>query len=79
MAKKLKRFKTRNGKDTDIFHSMEYAKMKYPERKAKAFDKSYLGKLTERDKNLMRGYAQAKIEEIQAFKYRHPKYVRKSL
>ena len=39
----VKKFKTFNGKDTDIFHSHEYAKTKYPKRRSNAFDKAYLG------------------------------------
>lgn len=47
-------------------------------RQAMAFNKPFLDSLTARDKYLMRGYAQAKIEEMQAFKYKHPKYKRET-
>lgn len=67
-------FKTFRGHDTDILHSTVYAKAKYPMRKAMAFNKPFLDSLSERDRCLMRGYAQAKVEEVQAYKFRHPDY-----
>lgn len=70
-------FKTFKGRKTDILHSTIYAKAKYPMRQAMAFDKPFLNSLSERDKNLMRGYAQAKVEEMQAYKFKHPDYKRK--
>ena len=74
---KAKIFKTKNGKPTDILHSYNYYKAPYSSRRASAFDKDFLSKLSNRDKLLMRGYAQAKIEDMQAFTYRNPIYVRK--
>ena len=70
-------FATKNGVVTDIFHSYPYYKLSYTERRDTAFNKEFLDTLSERDKYLMRGYAQAKVEEVQAFKYRNPKYKRK--
>lgn len=74
---KTRVFATKNGLVTDIMHSYPYYKMSYKERRDTAFNKEFLETLSERDKYLMRGYAQAKVEEVQAFKYRHPKYERK--
>lgn len=69
-------FKTAKGNETDIFHSQAYRKSKYPMRQAMAFNKPFLDGLSERDRNLMRGYAQAKVEEMQAYKYHHKDYER---
>lgn len=70
-------FKTKNGLTTDILHSYDYYKAPYGSRKASAFDKDFLSKLSNRDKLLMRGYAQAKVEDMRAFIYRNPNYIRK--
>ena len=70
-------FATKNGVVTDIFHSYPYYKLSYKDRRDTAFNKEFLDTLSERDKYLMRGYAQAKVEEVQAFKYRNPEYKRK--
>lgn len=72
-----RRFATANGTVTDIMHSYAYNKMPYRQRQDAAFNKDFLETLTERDKYLMRGYAQAKIEELNAFKYKNPNYKRK--
>ena len=69
-------FKTKKGKPTDIFHSYGFYKSPYRVRQAMAFDKPFLNSLSERDRNLMRGYAQAKVEEVQAFNYKNPNYKR---
>lgn len=71
-------FRTKKGKSTDIMHSYGYYKAPYKVRRAMAFNKPFLNSLSERDRYLMRGYAQAKVEEVQAFKYKHPSYVRVS-
>ena len=76
MAKKT--FKSKSGKTTDIMHSYGYYKMPYKARKDMAFNKDFLSQLSERDKYLMRGYAQAKVEEVQAYKYNNPGYKRKT-
>lgn len=73
----MKKFKTFKGRETDILHSSAYASAKYPMCQAMAFNKPFLNSLSDRDKYLMRGYAQAKVEEMQAFKYKHPDYKRK--
>lgn len=73
MAKAKRKFYTANGNETDIFHSYEYGKMKYPQRRALAFDKNFLGELTQRDRYLMQGYAQAKVEEAQAYRFNNRK------
>ena len=73
MSKKLS---TRNGKVTDIFHSYPYYTATAKQRRDLAFDKNVLSVLSERDKLLMRGYAQAKVEEVQAFRYKNPNYKR---
>jgi DNA polymerase III delta subunit len=70
--------KTKNGKETDIFHSYPYYKATAKQRNDLAFNKQALGELTERDKLLMRGYGQRIVEETQAFKYNNPDYVRKT-
>lgn len=71
-------FKSKNGKTTDIMHSHDYHKSTFQNRRKMAFDKKYLSNLSDRDKYLMRGYAQAKVEELQAFRYRNPVYKRKA-
>ncbi len=71
-------FRTKKGKETDIMHSYDYYKASYGQRSAAAFDKKFLSDLSARDKYLMRGYAQAKVEEMQAFKYKNPNYTRKA-
>lgn len=76
MAKKT--FKSKSGKTTDIMHSYGYYKMPYKARRDMAFNKDFLAQLSERDKYLMRGYAQAKVEEVQAYKFNNPKYNRKT-
>ena len=75
MANKV--FKTKSGKETDIMHSYGYYKSPYRARREMAFNKTFLNSLSERDKNLMRGYAQAKIEEMQAFRFNNPDYQRR--
>lgn len=71
-------FKSKKGKSTDILHSYDYYKSSFQNRRKMAFDKKYLSNLSDRDKYLMRGYAQAKVEEVQAFRYKNPNYVRKA-
>lgn len=75
---KTRQFKTKSGKTTNILNSYEYYRSPYKKRSEKAFSKTYLGTLSERDKNLMRGYAQRIVEEQSAFRYKHPHYVRKT-
>ena len=75
---KAKVFKTKGGKATDIFHSMEHLSASAKTRRDRAFSSPYLEKLTARDKYLMRGYAQAIVEQQQAFKYKNPNYKRKT-
>lgn len=75
MAKQ--KFYTKKGKQTDIYHSYGYAKAPYAMRQQMAFNKDFLGILSQRDKDLMRGYAQRVVEEQNAFRYNHPQYKRK--
>lgn len=72
------KFYTRNGKETDVLHSYGWYKGKASMRNAMAFDKVFLDSLSQRDRNLMRGYAQAKVEQAQAFRYNNPNYQRKT-
>lgn len=73
-----KSFKSKNGKTTDILHSHAYYKAPFRMRQEMAFNKEFRETLTERDKYLMMGYAQAKVEESRAYRYNHKKYVRKN-
>ena len=80
MAKERKprQFVTKKGKPTNILNSYDYYKTSYRGRREKAFSPTYLVTLNERDKNLMRGYAQRIVEEQQAYRYHNPDYVRKT-
>lgn len=69
-----RKFKTKNGKSTDILHSKEFYGAPYPVRRASAFNPEFISTLSQRDKDLMRGYAQAKVEEMQAYLFKHPDY-----
>lgn len=70
-------FRTKRGKETDIMHSYGYYKSPYRVRQAMAFNKPFLNSLSERDRYLMRGYAQAKVEEMQVFRFNNPDYQRR--
>ena len=78
LARIIYTFRTKNGKETDIFHSYPYYTATAKQRNDLAFNKSVLGELSERDKLLMRGYGQRIVEEQQAFKYNNPDYQRKT-
>lgn len=77
MAQKRK-FYTKKGKETDIMHSYNYYSSPYAARRDAAFNKEFLSTLSQRDLDLMRGYAQAKVEEVSAFRYNNPNYKRKA-
>jgi len=73
-----RQFKTFKGKPTDIVHSSEYNKASFGSRKASAFNKDFLKKLSRDDKLIMLGYAQAKKEDQIAFNFKNPNYKRKT-
>lgn len=73
-----RKFKTANGKDTDIYHSYGYACAPYQMRQQMAFNKEFRKGLSERDKYLMQGYAQRVVEEQNAFKFNNPDYKTKN-
>lgn len=73
-----RKFYTAKGKETDIMHSYGYAKAPYQMRQQTAFNKDFLGELSQRDRLLLRGYAQRVKEEQNAFNYNHPAYKRKN-
>lgn len=57
-------------KTCDILHSSFFNGMSYKERQDFAFNKEELAKLSQRDKDLMRGYAQNIVEKQKAYKYK---------
>lgn len=72
--------KTRNGKETDIFHSADYLSMSYKDRERLAFSKensAVKSQLTEADKLRMQGYAQAKSEQSKAYAFKNSKKKKK--
>jgi len=71
-------FRTKNGKETDIFHSYPYYTATAKQRNDLAFNKTVMSKLSERDKLLLRGLAEKIIRDNEAFKYRNPNYQRKT-
>lgn len=71
-------FRTKNGKETDIFHSYPYYKATAKQRNDLAFNKQILSKLSEKDQWLLRGLAEKIIRDNEAFKYRNPDYQRKT-
>lgn len=75
---KTKTFKTKKGKPTNILNSYDFYKSRYSGRREMAFSKEFHENLSERDKNLMRGYAQRVVEEQKAFRHNNPTYVRKT-
>ena len=72
------RFKTKNGKETDIFHSYPYYKATAKQRNDLAFNKEIISKLSDKDKWLLRGWAEKIVRDNEAFKYNNPDYVRKT-
>lgn len=71
-------FRTKNGKETDIFHSYPYYKATAKQRNDLAFNKELISKLSEKDQWLLRGLAEKIIRDNEAFKYRNPNYQRKT-
>jgi len=71
-------FKTKNGKETDVFHSYKYYKATAKQRNDLAFNKEIISKLSERDKLLLRGLAEKIVRDNEAFKYNNPEYQRKT-
>ena len=72
------RFKTKNGKETDVFHSYQYYKATAKQRNDLAFNKEIISKLSEKDKLLLRGLAEKIVRDNEAFKYNNPDYQRKT-
>ena len=71
-------FRTKNGKETDIFHSYPYFKATAKQRNDLAFNKDIMSKLSEQDKWLLRGLAEKIVRDNEAFKYNNPDYQRKT-
>ncbi len=57
-------------KTCDILHSTFFNGMTFKERQDFAFNKEELAKISQRDKDLMRGYAQNIVEKQKAYKYK---------
>lgn len=74
----MSKLKSKNAKETDIFHSYAYCKADAKMRKDMAFDKDFHKTLSKEDKLLMRGYAQRAEEERRSFLYKNPNYIRKT-
>ncbi len=73
-----RQFKTKKGTTTNIFNSYNYYRTRAKRRSELPFDKKFLGGLSQRDKDLLRGYGQRIVEEQQSFKYHNPDYRRKT-
>ena len=58
-------------RNCDILHSTYFNGLTFKERQALAFNKDELAKLNERDRLLMRGYAQNIVERQRAYKYKN--------
>ena len=58
-------------RNCDILHSTYFNNLSYAERTKLAFDSKELAKLNERDRLLMRGYAQKIVEGQKAYSYKH--------
>ncbi len=72
--------KSKNGKTTDIFHSQDYLKLSHSKRNNLAFEKDNgvnKSKMRKEDKLRLQGYAQAKKEQFETFKYKNPNYKNK--
>lgn len=73
-----RQFKTKNGKTTNIFNSYNYYKTPAKRKAELPFDKKFTSTLSQRDKDMLRGYGQRIVEEQQSFKYHNPNYRRKT-
>lgn len=69
-------FYNHKGKECDILNSTYFNGLSYSERAKLAFNKEELAKMSDRDKLLLRGYAQNIAERQKAFMYNHPDYIR---
>lgn len=63
-------------RNCDILHSTYFNGLSFQERQKLAFNKKELAKLSERDRLLMRGYAQNIVERQKAWAYKHKKTTR---
>jgi len=64
-------FYNHKGKNCDILHSTYFNSLTFAERQKLAFNKKELAKLNDRDKLLLRGYAQNIVERQKAWHYKH--------
>ena len=64
-------FYNHKGKNCDILHSTYFNSLTFAQRQKLAFNKKELAKLNDRDKLLLRGYAQNIVERQKAWRYKH--------